>query len=1108
MADKEIPKTYDFGPTEERVYRKWLDAGVLRSMPDQRSGRFVIMMPLPNVTGALHMGHAMDNVMQDLLTRWHRMKGDNVLWQPGTDHAGIATQAVVEKRLLELEGKTRHDLGREALVRRIWEWKDQNEARIVSQQQRMGCSCDWGRSRFTMDEVCTAAVRECFFRLFKDGLVYRGVRLVNWDCLLQTAVSDDEIITEVVQGHFWHLRYPVKDPKPGEPAHVVVATTRPETMLGDTAVACHPDPRGCLESLIRETEEKTAKASALDRPAIEAELEGLRARLRTLAPHLEKLRDMAKDGRQVVLPLAERPIPLVLDEWAKPEMGSGCVKITPGHDPNDYAVWERQKGLIGIVSILRPDGTLNENAGRYAGMDVKGAREAVLSDLESRSLIEAVEDREIPIGHSDRSRTPIEPFLSKQWFVRMGDREGGVEMAAGTTRSFKAGGLAQAAIDAVVGPWKSGSGLKLEFHPDHERYSGIYLAWLKEKRDWCISRQLWWGHRIPIWTASLDAVQMGRFLESVRSVPAEDLYFRVFDAEGKAVDVSKEGHAGEGGPLEVQLCLRSSEAERRCSDLLRPLGFVQDPDVLDTWFSSALWPFSTLGWPDPRAASVNPGQTSLAAVEGVQSSLGYYYPGTCLVTGRDIITLWVARMIMMGLYCVGDLPFSHCFIHANILDGKGERMSKSRGNGIDPVDIIERYGADAMRYILCEMQTGTQDIRLPVQAVSPFTEKLLDLSKLKHGPSIFTYICPDSGKEFDVLGTLSGLPRATLVSDRFEVGRAFCTKLWNASRFAFMNLGEHPFSPLEGADLRDEDRWILSRLARAIETVTESLRQYGPSVAIGAAREFFWSDLCDWYIELVRPRLKDESSAVEGGARAARTVLSFALDRTLRILHPMVPFITESLWERLNSQAPVRGLEEALPKADFLVNAAWPEPLERFKDPAIEAEFERLRAVIRAIRDLRSKHLVPAKDRLKASIRVRGEALTSLKRLERHIVSQAGLCELRMDAEVSSPPASAAAVAAWAAGPGAEVFVEGIRDLGQGPRGQGPRGQGPRSQECERLGKQIAQLRVKIEASEKRLADPKFTDRAPASIVETERQRRALAKGQLAALEGQLKSLG
>jgi valyl-tRNA synthetase len=465
----ELAKQYDPATVEPDVTARWLDRKAFSATPDERENRYVVMMPLPNVTGALHMGHAMDNVMQDLLTRWHRMQGDNTLWMAGTDHAGIATQSVVEKRLFELEGKTRHDIGREALVERIFQWKDQYQQRIVRQQQAMGCGCDWDRQRFTMDEVCARAVRHTFFALFRDGLIYQGDRLVNWDCHLQTAVADDELYKQTVDGHFWHLRYPVIDPKPDEPTFIVVATTRPETMLGDTAVACHPDPRGQLEALIKRTEERLAAAPQRERADIEAELERLRERRQTHVPLLETIARMAREGRQLMLPLQQRPIPLILDEWPKPELGSGCVKITPGHDPNDYEVWQRHRERIEIRNILSPDGTLSTAAGEgYAGLDRFDARKKVVAELEALGLLESVEERSIEIDHSDRSKTIIEPYLSKQWFVRMGDVEGGIVCGRGTQQGVphsgsRAGGdrrdLGRVAVaDGTLGALLAGPG--------------------------------------------------------------------------------------------------------------------------------------------------------------------------------------------------------------------------------------------------------------------------------------------------------------------------------------------------------------------------------------------------------------------------------------------------------------------------------------------------------------------------------------------------------------------------------------------------------------------------------------------------------------------------
>ena len=1084
----ELAKTYDPASIEPLIYSRWMAAKAFDAVPDERERRYVIMMPLPNVTGALHMGHAMDNVMQDLLIRWHRMMGDNALWMAGTDHAGIATQAVVEKRLFELEGKTRHDIGREALIARIWAWKDQYQQRIVKQQQSMGCSCDWNRQRFTMDAVCARAVRHTFFRMFRDGLIYRGNRLVNWDCHLQTAVSDDEIVYEKVSGHFWHLRYPVIDPKPGEPDHVTVATTRPETMLGDTAVACHPDPAGAMEAAIAAAKARLATVPQKERADMEAEIEQLEKRRETHLPTLLKLAAMARDGRSVMLPLLDRPIPLICDEWAKPELGSGCVKITPAHDPNDYDVWQRHAREIGIINILNADGTLNDNAGPYKGMDRFVARKVVAKDLESRGLLDAVEDRPVEIGHSDRSKTPIEPYLSKQWFVRMGDVEGGIVCGRGTPNEFRARGLAQAAMDAVQGPWRSPTGRKTAFHPDGDRYAGTYLNWLGEKRDWCISRQLWWGHRIPIWAGTFDRTALAEIGPLLRQFSDRgDVAIRVSLADGRQVDLDEANLyflRGGAEAVEVLVCLLDAHAEAAAGARLSQVGFQQDPDVLDTWFSSAIWPHSTLGWPDPATAAVEPGQSPLGGAKGQPDCLSYYYPGSCLVTGRDIITLWVARMVITGLYNLGDVPFTDVFIHANIQDGKGERMSKSKGNGIDPVDIIEKYGADAMRYVICELQTGTQDIRLPVEAISPFTGELIDLATAKHGRSIFTYLCPKTGKEFDVLGTLSDVPAAKLVSDRFEVGQHFCNKLWNAARFALMNLEGVAFASRETADLADEDRWILSRLTRAIESVHRSLEEYNPAAAIGAAREFFWSELCDWYLELIKPRMREEATT---GA-AARQVLAFALDQILRLLHPLIPFITEAIWEKLGEQAPARGIDRPLRVPPMLIHAPWPQARAEWRDAALEDRFDFVQGVIRSIRDIRNKYNIPPSRRLAVRIRAVGASADALDRAAHLVRHMASLESLEVAADTARPGDAAAAVVR-----DAEIYVCGVVDI---------------EQERARLTKQREQLAGQIESSEKKLANEGFVSRAKPEVVEKERMRLADLKTQLAGIDANLKALG
>jgi valyl-tRNA synthetase len=1089
--DNALPKSYSPAEIEPEVYKLWLDRHAFHAAPDGRKPdeRYVIMMPLPNVTGALHMGHAMDNGMQDLLIRWHRMRGHNALWMPGTDHAGIGTQAVVEKRLKELEGLTRLDLGRDGLVKRIWQWKDQYQARIISQQQRMGCSCDWERQRFTMDKVCARAVRHAFFKMFSDGLIFRGQRLVNWDVYLKTTISDDEIEYETVAGFFWHLRYPVINPKKGEPVFVVVATTRPETMLGDTAVAVHPDPEGALNDKIKALETEGG-------PEALAAVAALRERMTTLLPLLKKLREMAKDGRSVKLPLLDRPIPLIADEWAKPELGSGCVKITPAHDPNDYAVWTRHKERIGIINILNPDGTLNDAAGPYQGLDRFKARDRVVEDLKKLDLLEKIEEHEIEIGHSDRSKTPVEPYLSHQWFVKMGDVPDGVVMGRGTRKEHTSPGLVQAAMDAVTDG-------RVTVHP--ARYAKTYLDWLSEKRDWPISRQLWWGHRIPIWSKELKRADAAGELTALSlkfmaALPAwaKNVLLRstvLGSDESVLGEISRAAESGklpgkDGDTLRFELCLL--EDDPSLIGLLADFGFEQDPDVLDTWFSSALWPFSTLGWPDPASAQLEAGQATLG---GSPDCLDYYYPGSCLVTGRDIITLWVARMVLAGLYCLGDVPFRDVFIHATILDGKGVRMSKSKGNGIDPVDIIDAYGTDAMRFVLSDMQTGTQDIRLPVTAVCPSCGFHNDLGSTAHGSTIFSYVCgrnPDGskkkdscGKEFDVLGTLPNLPQAKLISERFETGRAFCTKLWNSARFSFMNLKKDAAFAGD-KDLAPEDRWILSVLSKTIREADASLADYNPSRAVGAVRDFFWGSLCDWYLEAVKPRLTGKAP----GGDAASRVLAYCLDRVLRLFHPFVPFITEYLWQKLRDFAPVRDLGKAAsaPDAPLLINASWPAPVAAFEDEATEKLFAETQTVIRLVREVRASRGLPPKQPLTVTLKPPASAVERFQRTANLIAGLAGIEKLAID-----PAAERSAGAVIVLAGETSIFVHGLIDD---------------EKEKARLAAELKKLAGEIAGSRKKLDNKEFTARAPKEVVAGQQQRLEELEAQKKTIETNLKALG
>lgn len=1067
-----LPKVYNAAEFEKEIYDDWLESGAFHAKPDGKlpDCRYVIMMPLPNVTGALHMGHAMDNVMQDMLIRWHRMMGDNTLWMPGTDHAGIATQAVVEKRIKELEGLTRHDVGREGLVERIWQWKDQFQARIIEQQQRMGCSADWDRQRFTMDSVCSRAVRHSFFRMFKDGLIFRGKRIVNWDPVLRTSISDDEVYHETVQGYFWYVFYPVIDPKGDEPQGVVVATTRPETMLGDTALAVHPEPDRALAAEIEKVKAELQKASQKDRKNLEMQLEDLENREEEILPHMLRLRDMAKAGREVMLPLLDRPIPMICDEWAKPSMGSGCVKITPAHDPNDYDVWLRHKNKIDIVNILNEDGTLNENAGPYAGMDRFDARDKIVEDLEAKGLLKRVEDREIDIGHSDRSKSPIEPYLSDQWFIYMGDVEGGVVMSRGTPREHRSQGLVQAAIDATLDG-------RVSFHP--ERFQKTYLDWLTEKRDWPISRQLWWGHRIPVWSLQTTGADLTDLVKDTFSKGLQDMWpetasVMVVDKEEgtfECIDDPENLPVFSGDPDStwlVDVCLLTDDPEG--ISRLEALGFEQDPDVLDTWFSSSIWPHSTLGWPDPATADTE-GGAELGPQGTNPDCLQAYYPGSCLVTARDIITLWVARMVLMGLYNIGDIPFSDVFIHANILDGNGERMSKSKGNGIDPVDIIAMYGTDAMRYVLCDMQTGNQDIRLPVTAICPHCDAHNDLAKTRHGSSIFTYVCAGCKEEFDVLGTMPDISDAKLISERFEDGRKFCNKLWNTARFALEHLEKVPMVELEKDQLAIEDLWILAALNQTIREVTRGLVEYNPSAALGAARDFMWGELCDWYLELVKPRLykPDDPTAV-----IARRVLAYCLDQTLKLLHPFVPFISEYLYQQLALQVPQRGLPglmDQLSNSDRLIFADWPVPGEQLDDDSLLQTFADLKAVTTGVRHLRSKYKLPLNRKLEISLRPQPGREADLKTQAYVIQHLANVSELTIDSELKRPSGSGSGIVG-----DLQIFLHNVVDD---------------AEEKKRIQSEIKQIEKEIGICEKKLSNEKFLSRAPDDVVQQQRDRLA-----------------
>lgn len=1096
----ELPDKYDPQTLEPAVTKQWLQQQSFAATPDARDNRYVVMMPLPNVTGALHMGHAMDNVMQDLLTRWHRMRGDNTLWQPGLDHAGIATQAVVEKRLKEIDGKTRHDIGREALVERIHDWAATSKSRIVQQQQGMGCSCDWDRARFTMDEVCARAVRQTFFAMFRDGLIFRGDRLVNWDCALQTAVSDDELYKESVAGKFYYFRYPILNATADGPTHVAIATTRPETMLGDTAVAVHPDPATALQDAINAQQQKVQAAGDKDLPDAQRELERLTARVTEVLPSLIKISELAKTGGKVKLPLVDREIPIIVDEWADPTLGTGCVKITPAHDPNDHDVWQRHKE-IGAINVLNTDGTISAHGGKYKGLDRFDARKQVITDLDALSLVDKIEDRQIEIDHSDRSKTIIEPYLSKQWFVHMGDVEGGIVMGRGTDKEFRSPGLAQAALDATSGklpPFQDGAPRsRVAFHPDPARYQNMHDRWLGEKRDWCISRQLWWGHRIPIWRGEMAVAQLLMIEPMIgEQLSRSDVAAWLLMPDGRRLTPT-EAFAHLKGPnapttVEVQICFLDQQTCDSMGAMLQTVGLELDPDVLDTWFSSMVWPHSTLGWPDPESANIENGQTSLASKEGQPNALDYYYPGSCLVTGRDIITLWVARMIVGGLYNLGDVPFTSVFLHATILDGRGVRMSKSKGNGIDPLDIIDRYGADALRYVVCELQTGTQDVRLPVQAISPFTkegeaERLVDLATAKPGPYLGTFIDKVAGQPMDLIGQYEkqGIVGAKATSERFMVGASFCNKLFNAARFAFLNLDGTGFAPLAPNALALEDRWILSRLQNACVTIDKNLNGYNPSAAIATARDFFWNELCDWYLEMIKPRMREDADPASKSS--AQQVLSAVLDQTLRLLHPFIPFLTETLWTKLNELAPKRGIHEEFASSDLLVHAKWPTGHASWTATDVEAQVTTMQEWCVSIREARASYQIPPRQRVEARFQATGETAAVLQSTCTLLANMAGLSETSISPDQQRTKDSATIVVG-----NAKVFLVGVVDL---------------EKEKKKLEKEAGKLEGQIGGVERKLGNEGFLAKAPPSVVEKEREQLIAMKAQLDAIKQSLSEL-
>jgi valyl-tRNA synthetase len=1048
---------------EPQVADKWVASDAFHAEPGDPGDGYSIVIPPPNVTAALHMGHALNNTLQDILTRYHRMLGDNAVWLPGTDHAGIATQTVVEKRVLQEEGKRRTDFQRDAFVAKIQAWKDEYEQRITDQLKAMGCSCDWERQAFTLDEVRAKAVREAFFKLFKDGLIYRGKRLVNWDPVTQTALADDEVEMRDIDGNFYYMKYPIVDDAglaTGE--YVTVATTRPETMLGDTAVAVNPSD--------------AARAAYI--------------------------------GKRVKLPIVNRIVPIIADEYVvipdeksddvKAKYASGFLKVTPAHDPNDYDIGQRQK--LDIINVMGPDGSISKDHGwpaedaakaepflaeKLLGQDRYEARKQVVIYFKERGLMQEIRPYRHAVGHSYRSHAAIEPYLSDQWYVKVADeRLAGAALKAlvhdqrspsvgcvwkqGDTFSEPVEGALEGADERSE--WEG----RLRFYP--ERYARTFQGWHENIRDWCISRQLWWGHRIPVWSA--PSTVLDKTPVPTDSIGISEITFDFLTAdENKKIAVNVMFGREVQGPT-FAVCVPSG-----CEPIeakLDAAGFTRDPDVLDTWFSSALWPLSTLGWP---------GQTA---------ELEKWNPTNVLCTAREIITLWVSRMVMFNLYLRGKLPFYDVFIHAMIQDGHGQKMSKSLGNGVDPMDIIHSHGSDAMRFTLASVTTQTQDVRMPVDVICPhsgemFTPKFVTTSSGHKVAAPIQESPKAKGKKMvSSYGLASGevqptaeMPLARNTSEKFDIGRNFANKLWNAVRFALSNL-EAAKGAVAAADVDAAervglaDRWILSRLARALESVDGALGRYEFANYAQNLYDFFWRDLCDWYIEAVKPTVQTHP--------AQQRVLAACLDVSLRLLHPVMPFITERLWEALNEVAPVRGLSGlSVPRSELLIKAPWPKATSALIDPEAEKEFELIQRVVGAIREVRTTHKVPPRQQVECSAKAPAAIAQHLLEQRLLVEALANMSGREIGPHVDRPSDAAVTMVGEV-----ELYVHGLVDA----EAEGSR----LRKRAEELGQQIQMLRG-------RLSNENYTKKAPEHLVQQTKDQLAAAEREVEGVRQQLEML-
>ncbi|GGJ25980.1 valine--tRNA ligase [Paenibacillus hunanensis] len=863
-ATTSMPTTYDPKAAERKWYDYWMENEFFKAGQRPDATPYTIVIPPPNVTGMLHIGHALDFTLQDIMIRTKRMQGYDALWLPGSDHAGIATQTKVEQNL-RAEGITRHDLGREKFLEKVWEWKDKYAETIHEQWAKMGFSLDYSRERFTLDEGLSKAVRHVFVTLYEKGLIYRGKRIINWDPQARTALSDIEVEYKEVNGHLYHLEYPLKDGS----GSIVVATTRPETMLGDAAVAVHPKD--------------------------------------------ERYSDMI--GKMLVLPITGREIPIIADDYVDREFGSGAVKITPAHDPNDFEMGQRHD--LEQIVVMDEGGIMNENADKYQGMDRSDARKQLVKDLQEAGVLIKIEDHLHQVGHSERTGAVVEPYLSTQWFVKMKP-------------------LADKAIEAQ----RSGNGTN--FVPD--RFEKTYLNWIENVRDWCISRQLWWGHRIPAWYCE----ETGEII-----VSAED-------------PTGLPEHAGK---------------------TLR-----QDDDVLDTWFSSALWPFSTLGWPD---------QTE---------DLKRYYPTDLLVTGYDIIYFWVARMIFTGLEFTDQIPFKDVLMHGLVRAADGQKMSKSLGNGVDPLDVIEQYGADAMRYMISTGSTPGQDLR-------------------------FRW-------------------------ERVEQSRNFANKIWNASRFALMNMEGFTFEDIDlSGNLSTADRWILHRLNETARDITRLIDSYEFGETGRLLYNFIWDDLCDWYIEIAKLSLYGEDAAAK---KTTQSVLAYVLDRTMRMIHPFMPFISEEIWQHLPHEG------------NTVTLAAWPTFDPALENKAAEEEMTLLIEIIRSVRNIRAEVNVPMSKKIELLVKAGDQRILDIISSNEHYIRRfCNTSEYAAGLDIAAPDKAMSAVVT-----GVELYLPlaGLLDI---------------SQEIARLEKEVATLNSEVERVEKKLSNQGFVSKAPAKVIEEERAKQA-----------------